>query len=740
VIYSSGSFRVPRKTIRRAARLTQDEKLNSLSLDDAMTGSVVDGMKHPANVESEPVAVREGELLWTPSAAQVAGANLTRFAKWLARERGLHFAGYNEMWQWSVTELEEFWQAIWDYFGIESSRGHTRVLAKREMPGAEWFPGAQLNYAQHVLRNERSGTDALLFMSETTPLTAMPWESFAGQVRILATRLRELGVRPGDRVVAFMPNIPETMIAMLATTAIGAIWACCSPDFGSRGVIDRIQQLSPKILFCVDGYRYGGKAFDRMKELAEIIVALEGLEHVVYLPYLNPKDHQGPCQGALSWHDLLQHAPVLKEEFEFDQVPFGHSLWVLFSSGTTGLPKAIVQSHGGILLEQLKLQHFHMDYRAGERAFFFTTSGWMMWNFLASMPLSGVCPVLYDGNPAYPAPDVLWKVAQDTRANFFGASPAYVEVMAKAGIVPRERFDLSHLRAVMPAGSPVSPECTAWFYRNVKEDLLVATGSGGTDCCTGFVGGVPTQPVYAGEMQGRSLGVAAYAFNEKGESVVDEVGELVLTEPMPSMPIYFWNDPDGSRYRESYFDVYPGVWRHGDFFRVNRRGGCFVLGRSDATLNRQGVRIGTAEIYRALARFEEVEDALVVNLDLPGGKFLMTLFVKLIEGLRLDADLERKICERLRREYSPRHVPDRIVQAPGIPMTLTRKKMEVPVRKILLGTPLEQAANRNAMANPDSLDFFANYAKTQNDYSLTAKQSVGGAKSEVPALEQTDGR
>ena len=692
-----------------------------------------------ANVESEPVAVREGDLLWTPSATQVEDANLTRFAKWLANERGLHFASYDEMWRWSVTELEEFWQAIWDYFGVESSARHVRVLAKRAMPGAEWFPGAQLNYAQHVLRNERAGADALLFMSETTPLTRMPWETLASQVRILATRLRELGVLPGDRVVAYMPNIPHTMIAMLATTAIGAIWACCSPDFGSSGVIDRIQQLSPKILFCVDGYRYGGKAFDRKNELAEIIADLEGLEHVVYLPYLNSQDHEDPCEGALRWNNLLEHAPILKEEFEFEQVPFGHPLWVLFSSGTTGLPKAIVQSHGGILLEQLKLQHFHMDYRAGERAFFFTTSGWMMWNFLASMPLSAVCPVLYDGNPAYPAPDVLWKVAEDSRSNFFGASPAYVEAMAKAGIVPRERFDLSHLRAVMPAGSPVSPECTAWFYRNAKEDLLVATGSGGTDCCTGFVGGVPTQPVYAGEMQGRSLGVAAYAFNEKGESVVDEVGELVLTEPMPSMPIYFWNDKDGSRYRESYFDVYPGVWRHGDFFRVNRRGGCFVLGRSDATLNRQGVRIGTAEIYRALAQLEEVEDALVVNLDLPGGKFFMPLFVKLIEGLRLDGALEHKICERLRREYTPRHVPDRVLQVPGIPVTLTRKKMEVPVRKILLGVPLQQAANRNAMANPESLDFFANYAKTQKDYSLTAKQSFTGEKSEALAQEQTDG-
>jgi acetoacetyl-CoA synthetase len=721
--------------------LTRAIKVNSLSLDGAMVCRMNDrNTTRVVNMDSEAAGVREGELLWTPSAAQIEDANLTKFAKWLARERGLQFECYDALWQWSVTELEEFWQAMWDYFGIQSSSPHTRVLGKRTMPGAEWFPGARLNYAEHVLRNERAGFDALLFMSEKAPLTGMPWETFAGQVRILATRLRELGVRPGDRVVAYMPNIPQTMIAMLATTAIGAIWACCSPDFGSRGVIDRIQQLAPKVLFCVDGYRYGGKAFERKKELADIIAALEGLQHVVHLPYLNAEDRGGPSDGALLWSDLLKQAAVSPKEFEFEQVPFGHPLWVLFSSGTTGLPKAIVQSHGGILLEQLKLQHFHMDYRAGERAFFYTTSGWMMWNFLASMPLSGVCPVLYDGNPAYPAPDVLWKVAQDSRASFFGASPAYVEVMAKSGIVPRERFDLSHLRAVMPAGSPVSPECTAWFYRNVKQDLLVATGSGGTDCCTGFVGGVPTQPVYAGEIQGRSLGVAAYAFNEKGESVVDEVGELVLAEPMPSMPIYFWNDMDGSRYRESYFDVYPGVWRHGDFFRVNGRGGCFVLGRSDATLNRLGVRIGTAEIYRALAQLEEIEDALIVNLDLPNGKFFMPLFVKLSSGIRLDAELERKICDRLRREYTPRHVPDRVIQVPGIPVTLTRKKMEVPVRKILLGAPAEQAANRNAMANPDSLDFFVNYAKTQKDYSLATGRMPAAGISGARSVEKTDGR
>jgi len=702
-----------------------------------------------ANVKAEPRSVREGDLLWTPSAAQIADANVTKFMDWLARERGLRFRDYAELWQWSVQELEEFWRAIWDYFGIQSSHPYSRVLGKRSMPGAEWFPGARLNYAEHILRHERAGVDALLFGNETTPLAGVCWESFGKRVRILATHLRGLGVRPGERVVAFMPNIPETMIAMLATAAIGAIWACCSPDFGSHGVIDRMQQLTPKVLICVDGYRYAGKAFDRRAELAEIISALASLAHVIYLPYLD-EDTQPLREGALLWNDLMKSGsaergdsvlnPAARENFAFEQVPFGHPLWVLFSSGTTGLPKAVVQSHGGILLEQLKLQHFHMDFRAGDRAFFYTTSGWMMWNFLASMPLSGVCPILYDGNPTYPEPSVLWKIAQDARVSFFGASPAYVEMMSKAGIVPRERYDLTRLRAVMPAGSPVSPECTAWFYRNVKEDLWVATGSGGTDCCTGFVSGVPTQPVYAGEIQARSLGVSALAFDAHGKSVTDEVGELVLTEPMPSMPIYFWNDQDGSRYRDAYFIDFPGVWRHGDFFRVNARGGCFVLGRSDATLNRMGVRIGTAEIYRALNSLHEIEDALVVNLDLPAGAFFMPLFVKLARGIHLDGALERKIKDQLRREYSPRHVPDRVIQAPDIPVTLTRKKMEVPVRKILMGVPLADAANRNAMANPESLDFFVHYAKTQTDYSLAAEKAIARARNEVHAMERNDGR
>jgi acetoacetyl-CoA synthetase len=665
-----------------------------------------------------PTDVREGDLLWAPSAEWAQATNLSAYMRWLRAERGLQLADYHELWRWSVTDLDAFWQSLWDYFGISASAPPSAVLGRRSMPGAQWFPGARLNFAEHVLRRERPGTDALLYLSETAPLTGMPWDDLAGQVRILATWLRGKGVEPGDRVVSFMPNIPQTVIAMLATTSIGAIWASCSPDFGWRGVLDRFQQLAPKVLFDVDGYRYGGKDYDRRQELRQIVAALPSLEQVVHLPVLHPEDPAPAADRSRQWDAVLAQPPVPAERFEFEQVPFDHPLWVLFSSGTTGLPKAIVHGHGGILLEQLKLQTFHLDLRAGDRLFFFTTTGWMMWNFLVSSPLLGVAPVLYDGNPAFPDAGVLWRMAQDSRATVFGASPAYVELMRKAGIVPGQSYDLSALRTIMPAGSPVSPECTEWFYRNVKRDLWVATGSGGTDCCCGFVGGVPTLPVYAGEIQAPSLGIAARAFDEHGDSVVDQVGELVITEPMPSMPVRLWGDDDGRKYRETYFADYPGVWRHGDFFRINRRGGCFVLGRSDATLNRHGVRIGTAEIYRTLAGIEEIDDALVVNLDLPGGRSYMPLFVKLGGGRQLDAVIEARIRDRLRQEYTPRHVPDRIVQVPDIPVTLTGKKMEVPVRKILLGVPADQAANRNAMANPRSLDDFVAYSRSQQDYQL----------------------
>jgi len=662
--------------------------------------------------------MQPGDLLWTPGPEWIRRANVTAFTEWLARERGQRFADYAALWRWSVEDLEGFWGALWDYFHIEASVPYTRVLGRRSMPGAEWFPGARLNYAQHVLRRESAGGEVLLHVSETRPLSALSWDTLGNRVRTLATELRARGVVPGDRVVAWMPNIPETMTAMLAATAIGATWACCSPDFGERGTLDRLAQLSPKVLFCIDGYRYGGKSFDRRAELRRIAASLPSLEHVVYLPYLNPDDDALPLPNAVHWQTLLGRGAVTAAQFQYAQVPFDHPLWTLFSSGTTGLPKPIVHGHGGILLEILKNGTFHFDLHPGERVFYFTTTGWMLWNFLTGTPLTGAVPVLYDGHPAYPTPDVLWKMADEAGVVTFGASPTYVDQLSRSGIVPRERYKLSALRTVNLAGSPATPESMAWFYRNVKQDLWVANGSGGTDCCTGFVGGVPTLPVRAGEIQAPSLGVSAKAYNASGESVIDEVGELVLTEPMPSMPLRFWNDPDDQRYLETYFQEYPGIWRHGDFFRINAQGGSFVLGRSDATLNRYGIRMGTAEIYRTLGLLPQVQDALIVNLDLPEGGFFMPLFVKLAPDATLDAALETKIRDTLRREYTPRHVPDKIYQVPAIPYTLTGKKMEVPVRRILMGVAPEKAANRSAVADPGALDFFIDYVQRQQDYRL----------------------
>lgn len=660
--------------------------------------------------------MQPGELLWTPTESRIRDSNVTLFMRWLERERGLRFADYAALWRWSVEDLDGFWGALFEYFQIDCSTPPRAVLARRSMPGAQWFPGATLNYAQHVLRREKNGGIAVFRASESHALQPVTWQELGAQVRTLATRLRAAGVVPGDRVVAWMPNIPQTMIAMLATTAIGAIWACCSPDFGERGTLDRLAQLKPKVFFCVDGYRYGGKAIDRREELSRIIGGLNDLQHIVCLPYLDPGRTDMPTQSAVHWDSFMQGPSVSAEEFHYEQVAFDHPLWILFSSGTTGLPKAIVHGHGGILLENLKNATFHFDLHPGDRLFFFSTSGWMLWNFLASTPLSGAIPVLYDGHPAYPQPDALWKIADEAGAALFGASPTYVEQMARAGIVPRDRFSLTKLRTISLAGSPATPDCMAWFYLNVKQDLWVANGSGGTDCCTGFVGGVPTLPVRAGEIQAPSLGVSVRSFDESGHSLIDQVGELVITEPMPSMPLKFWNDPGDRLYLETYFQEYPGIWRHGDFFKINAAGGSVVLGRSDATLNRYGVRIGTAEIYRTLAMLSEIQDSLIVNLDLPNGGFFMPLFVKLVPGTKLTAELELGIRGLLRREYTGRHVPDKIYEVPSIPYTLTGKKMEVPVRRILMGVAPNKAANPSAMADPSALDFFVAYLKDQEDY------------------------
>ena len=662
--------------------------------------------------------VEEGQLLWKPSEDWLRRSNIRAFTDWLERTRGLQFADYSALHRWSVEHLEDFWAAIWEYFEVQSSSQYDCVLAKRDMPGAEWFPGASLNYAEHIFRRFSDSEAALVFASEDRELTELSWQDLKAGVTVIARWLRESGLQPGDRVAGYLTNSPEAVIAMLATVSAGGIWIACSPDLGTPSVLDRFAQLEPKFLFCVDGYQYGGKRYLRHKEIRELLAALPSVEKTILVSNLEGTNGEAAIDGALSWDALLAADPDPQAEIEFSQVPFAHPLWILFSSGTTGLPKAIVHCHGGILLEQMKLESLHMNLKPGERMFFYTTLGWMMWNFLVGSMLLGVVPVLYDGNPAYPDGETLWRLVEQSGATLFGASPTFVHMQQQAGIVPRQKYSLSELQAIMLAGSPVTAECMAWFYENVKDDLWLLPGSGGTDVCSGFVGGVPGPPVYAGEIQAAHLGVDAQAFDEDGNALQNEVGEMVITQPMPSMPVGFWNDENDERYKATYFDTYPGVWRQGDFFMVNDRGGCFVLGRSDATLNRFGIRIGTAEIYRCMELIDEVDDALIVNLDLPGGTFFMPLFVKLAPGTELDTSLDEKICKCLRDNYSPRHVPEKIYQVDDIPYTLTGKKMEVPVRKILMGAPVSKAANPNVMSNPQSLDYFLHFAEEQADYSL----------------------
>ena len=658
-------------------------------------------------------------MLWEPREEWLAKANVTAFRTWLNRTRNLGIEDHDALRQWSVDHLEDFWAAIWEYFDVRSSAPYECVLKKKSMPGAQWFPGARLNYAEHVFRNYQEDKAALMFLSEDSELAEMGWRELSDKVRILAAWLREIGIKPGDRVAAYVTNSPEAIIAILATVSIGAVWAACSPDFGTPSVLDRFAQLEPKVLLCADGYRYGGKPYSKRDDLNDLVAKLPTLEHVVLIRKLEPDNPELPIDGALLWDELFASRPVPEGELEFEQVPFDHPLWVLFSSGTTGLPKAIVHGHGGMLLEQFKLTALHMNLKDGDRVFFYTTLGWMMWNFLVNSMLVGVVPVLYDGNPGYPDPKILWRITEMSGAVLTGASPTFVQMQQQAGIVPRDDFTFPKLEAVMLAGSPVSAECTAWFYENVKDDLWLLPGSGGTDMCAGYVGGIPGPPVYAGEIQGIHLGVDIHAFDEEGHSVINEVGEMVITQPMPSMPLYLWNDENDVRYKETYFDMYPGVWRQGDFFMVNERGGCFVLGRSDSTLNRFGVRIGTAEIYRGVDSIDEVDDALIVNLDLPGGKFFMPMFVKMADGIELDDSMDQKIRQTLREMYTPRHVPEKIYQVDDIPYTITGKRMEVPVRRILMGTPLEKAANPNVMSNPTSLDYFVRFAEEQADYSLS---------------------
>lgn len=660
--------------------------------------------------------VREGDLLWTPGEAFAQRSRMADYMRWLASERGLRFDDYEPLRRWSAERLEDFWRSIWDYFSIRSSTPPTQVLDTRTMPGCRWFEGSQVNYAEHVLRAEKDAAPdkvALYHASERAALATVTWHELGRQVRILATRLRALGLKPGDCVVSYLPNIPETVVAVLATAAVGAIWSSSAPEFGVATVIDRFAQIEPKLLFVCDGYRFNGKDHSREAEVAELVSKLPSLEHVVCVPILRPQRTDAIVSKGRLWASLTDGPEVAREAFEFTRVPHDHPLWVLFSSGTTGLPKAIAQSHVGILVEHYKLVCLHMDLAPDSVMFFYSTAGWMMWNVVVSSLLAGGAVVLYDGSPVFPDQDRLWKLSQDTGVTYFGASASFLHLMRKGGLVPKERFDLK-IRATLVGGSPVGAELFEWFYENVARDCWFSSQSGGTETCSCLVTAVPLQPVYAGEIQARALGIDLHAWSEDGRELVDEVGELVLTSPFPSMPIFFWNDPDGRRYREAYFDVFPGVWRHGDFIKINSRGGCYIYGRSDSTLNRFGVRIGTAEVYQAIEKMPEIADSLVVCCELPGGEFFMPLFVVPKPGVVLDEALEARIVARLREYASPRHVPDRIYAIEAVPYTLTGKKMEVPVRKLLTGVPLERAASRDAMSNPAAIDYFVRFAQDRS--------------------------
>jgi acetoacetyl-CoA synthetase len=624
------------------------------------------------------------------------GTAIGDYLTWLARTRGLVFAGYRDLHRWSIVDLEGFWSSIWDYFDVRSHTPYDRVLGRREMPGAEWFPGATLNYAEHALR--AAGEIAVLARSQTREPVELTWAQLADQVARARAGLRGLGVGRGDRVVGYLPNIPETLVAFLATASLGAIWSSCAPEFGARGVVDRFGQVEPTVLFATAGYRYGTKDVDRRAEVAAIRAGLPTLRHTVHVPY-----GPGELADTVAWADLLAGADP-----GFEAVPFAHPLCVLFSSGTTGKPKPIVHGHGGILLEHLKNHALSWDVRPGDRMMWFTTTTWMMWQALVSGLLVGASIVMIDGNPLHPGLDWQWQLAEETRATLMGASPGFLMACRKNGLTPARDHDLSRLRQLGAAGSPLPPEGFRWVHEQFGSDVLLNVGSGGTDVCSGIVQGSPLQPVWAGEISGPCLGVAATAYDEQGNEVTDALGELVITEPMPSMPIGFWGDADGSRYRDAYFDRYPGVWRHGDWVRfASVTGSCTVAGRSDATLNRGGVRLGTAEFYRVVEELPEVDDSLVVHLEDPeGGPGELLLFVALRQGAELDDALRKRIKTALRDALSPRHVPDSITALPVVPRNRTGKKLELPAKKILLGAALSDVVSRDTLAEPTSLDPF----------------------------------
>jgi acetoacetyl-CoA synthetase len=669
--------------------------------------------------DTELLAGRDyGDTLWTPDAVTIDQARITRYARWLAAERNVLTDGYEQLWQWSVAEPGPFWASIWDYFGVLGELGEGPWLTGGQMPDVTWFGGTTINYARNMLRHAHSAPErtAVIYDSEAGRAGRISYAELERQVARVQAGLAALGVGRGDRVAAYLPNCPEALVALLATASLGAIWTACSPDFGATSVIDRFAQIEPKVLIAVDGYAYGGRRFDRRAEVSSIAAALPGLEALVTVDYLGAGRPDEVGARQLGWAELADPGGAPPGPLAFDEVPFDHPLWVLYSSGTTGLPKPIVHGHGGIVLEHLKALCLHQDLGERDVFFWYTTTGWMMWNYLAGGLLAGTTIVLYDGSAVYPGTDTLWRLAASTGVTYAGTGAPYLLACMKEQLRPGAEHDLSRLRGVGSTGSPLPPEGFRWVYEAVASGsaapaFILGSYSGGTDVCTGFVGPCPLLPVRAGVISGPCLGARVEAYDEAGQPVVGEVGELVLTRPLPSMPVGFWNDPGGERYRASYYADYPGVWRHGDWIMIlpDGRGGqagCVIYGRSDATLNRGGVRMGTSEFYRVVERFDEIADSLVVDTGRLGQEGELILFVVLADGHELDAELAGRIKAALRAELSPRHAPNEIRPVPGIPRTLSGKKLEVPVRKILLGTPAAEAADPQALANPEVLKFF----------------------------------
>jgi acetoacetyl-CoA synthetase len=647
-------------------------------------------------------------VLWSPASDARSNTRIGHFMDWLAAERSVSLADYAELWQWSVDELEAFWASIWDFFDVRSTAPHADVLPQRVMPGARWFSGARLNWAEQALRlTGRSDDDVLVIgRSQTREPETMTVAELRDAVARARTGLAQVGVRPGDRVAAYLPNVPEAVIGLLATASLGATWSSCAPEFGTRSVVDRFRQIDPKVLLAIDGYRFGSRVIDRSAEVAAIRAALPSLRSTVVLSYLEPD--AGPPAGAMSWDELLATAGRLA----FESVEFDHPLWILYSSGTTGLPKPIVHGHGGILLEHLKTLGLHHDLGSDDRFFWYTTTGWMMWNYLVSGLLVGATIVLYDGSPANPGLGGLWRLAADERVTYFGTSAPFLMACRKAGMRPGEEMDLSALRGIGSTGAPLPASGFRYVVEAVSGSAQLQSISGGSDVCTAFVGASPIVPVWEGEISCRHLGCAVDAFAPDGRRLIGEQGELVITAPMPSMPVSFWNDPSGERYRAAYFEDFQGVWRHGDWITITERGSCIITGRSDATLNRDGVRIGTAEFYAVVEAAPEVTDALVIHLD--EGEDRLLLFVVLREGVTLSEVLRQRLASELRMSLSPRHVPDEIIAVRAIPRTLSGKKLEVPVKRILTGMPADQAAARGSLADPAALDPFVELAASRH--------------------------